>query len=220
MLCFIFTDAKIPADALQTMLKKGVDSSFNCTTVDSDTSTSDTVLLIATGQAKHPRIPSADGNAARNRMLADFGRALNDLLLDLALQVIRDGEGAQKLVRIDVTGAANPKSAKKIAMAVANSPLVKTAIAGEDANWGRIVMAVGKSGEPADRDTLSIGVGGVWMARNGAVIPGYDEAPVVAHMKGLEVQIAIDIGLGKGKATAWTCDLTHGYIDINGSYRS
>jgi glutamate N-acetyltransferase/amino-acid N-acetyltransferase len=220
MLCFVFTDAKIPADALQTMLKKGVDASFNCTTVDSDTSTSDTVLLIATGQAKHPRIPSADGNAARNRMLADFARALNELLLDLALQVIRDGEGAQKLVRIDVTGATNPRSAKKIAMAVANSPLVKTAIAGEDANWGRIVMAVGKSGEPADRDKLSIGVGGTWMARDGAVVPDYDEAPVVGHMKGQSVEIAIDIGLGRGRATAWTCDLTHGYIDINGSYRS
>jgi glutamate N-acetyltransferase/amino-acid N-acetyltransferase len=220
MLCFVFTDAKIPADALQTMLKKGVDASFNCTTVDSDTSTSDTVLLIATGQAKHPRIPPADGNAARNRMLAGFARALNELLLDLALQVTGDGEGAQKRVRIDVTGAVNAKSAKKIAMAVANSPLVKTAIAGEDANWGRIVMAVGKSGEPADRDKLSIGVGGVWMAKEGAVIPGYDETPVVAHMKGKEVEIAIDIGLGRGTATAWTCDLTHGYIDINGSYRS
>ncbi|HEY1410859.1 MAG TPA: bifunctional glutamate N-acetyltransferase/amino-acid acetyltransferase ArgJ, partial [Rhodopila sp.] len=220
MLCFIFTDAKIPADALQTMLRKGVDGSFNCTTVDSDTSTSDTVLLIATGQAKHSRIPPADGNAARNRMLADFARALNEVLLDLALQVVGDGEGAQKRVRIDVTGATNGRSAKRIAMAVANSPLVKTAIAGEDANWGRIVMAVGKSGEPADRDKLSIGVGGVWMARDGAVVPGYDETPVVAHMKGQEIEIAIDIGLGRGAATAWTCDLTHGYIDINGSYRS
>jgi glutamate N-acetyltransferase/amino-acid N-acetyltransferase len=216
MLCFVFTDAKIPADALQTMLKKGVDASFNCTTVDSDTSTSDTVLLIATGQTKHPRTPPSDSK----KMLADFGRALNDLLLDLALQVTGDGEGAQKRVRIDVTGATSAKSAKRIAMAVANSPLVKTAIAGEDANWGRIVMAVGKSGEPADRDKLSIGVGGVWMAKDGAVIPGYDETPVVAHMKGVEVEIAIDIGLGRGKATAWTCDLTHGYIDINGSYRS
>jgi glutamate N-acetyltransferase/amino-acid N-acetyltransferase len=220
MLCFVFTDAKIPADALQTMLKKGVDASFNCTTVDSDTSTSDTVLLIATGQAKHPRIPAADGNAARNRMLADFARALNDVLLDLALQVTGDGEGAQKRVRIDVTGATNAKSAKRIAMAVANSPLVKTAIAGEDANWGRIVMAVGKAGEPADRDKLSVAVGGVWMARHGGVVAGYDESPVVAHMKGREVSIAIDLGLGRGKATAWTCDLTHGYIDINGSYRS
>ena len=220
MLCFVFTDARIPADALQTMLNKGVDASFNCTTVDSDTSTSDTVLLIATGQAKHTRIPAADGSAARNRMLADFATALNEVLLDLALQVTGDGEGAQKRVRIDVTGAKTAKSAKRIAMAVANSPLVKTAIAGEDANWGRIVMAVGKSGEPADRDLLSVGVGGVWMAREGAVIPGYDETPVVAHMKGREVEIAIDIGLGRGKATVWTCDLTHGYIDINGSYRS
>jgi glutamate N-acetyltransferase/amino-acid N-acetyltransferase len=216
MLCFVFTDAKIPAEALQSMLKKGVDASFNCTTVDSDTSTSDTVLLIATGQTTHPRVPATHSK----KILADFARALNDVLLDLALQVTGDGEGAQKRVRIDVTGATSAKSAKKIAMAVANSPLVKTAIAGEDANWGRIVMAVGKSGEPADRDKLSIGVGGVWMAREGAVIPGYDETPVVAHMKGLEVEIAIDIGLGRGKATAWTCDLTHGYIDINGSYRS
>lgn len=215
MLCFIFTDAKIPAAALQGLLKKGCDTSFNCTTVDSDTSTSDTVLLIATGQTKHPRVP-ADGG----RVLADFAAKLNDLLLDLALQVTRDGEGAQKLVRIDVTGATTARSAKKIGMAVANSPLVKTAIAGEDANWGRIVMAVGKAGEPADRDKLSIGVGGVWMAKEGGVIPGYDETPVVAHMKGREIDIAIDLGLGRGKATVWTCDLTHGYIDINGSYRS
>ena len=215
MLCYIGTDAKIPADALQSLLKKGVDASFNCTTVDSDTSTSDTVLLFATGQAKHPRVPAEGG-----RMLGDFARALNDVLLDLALQVVRDGEGAQKLVRIDVTGAVTARSAKRIGLAVANSPLVKTAIAGEDANWGRIVMAVGKAGEPADRDKLSIGVGGVWMARDGGVVPGYDEAPVVRHMKGREVEIAIDLGLGRGKASVWTCDLTHGYIDINGSYRS
>ena len=215
MLCFIFTDAKIPAAALQAMLKKGVDGTFNATTVDSDTSTSDTVLLIATGQTKHPRVPAEGG-----RMLNDFAKALNDLLLDLALQVVRDGEGAQKLVRIDVTGAKTSKSAKRIAMAVANSPLVKTAIAGEDANWGRIVMAVGKAGEPADRDKLSIGVGGTWMAKDGGVVPGYDETPVVAHMKGQEIEITIDIGLGRGKGTVWTCDLTHGYIDINGSYRS
>ena len=220
MLCFIFTDAKLPADAMQTMLRKGAERSFNCTTVDSDTSTSDTVLLFATGQAKHPRIPAGDGNNARKRLLKDFARALDEVLLDLALQVIRDGEGAQKLIRIDVTGAVTAKSAKRIAMAVANSPLVKTAIAGEDANWGRIVMAVGKAGEPADRDKLSIGVGGTWMAKDGAVVPDYDETPVVAHMKGHEVDIAIDLGLGRGRATAWTCDLTHGYIDINGSYRS
>ena len=220
MLCFVFTDAKLPADALQTMLRKGVDASFNRTTVDSDTSTSDTVLLIATGQARHKRVAVADGTLGRGRMLSDFARALNEVLLDLALQVTGDGEGARKRVRIDVSGATNARSAKKIAMAVANSPLVKTAIAGEDANWGRIVMAVGKSGEPADRDKLSIGVGGVWMAKDGTVIPGYDESPVVAHMQGNEIEITIDIGLGRGKATVWTCDLTHGYIDINASYRS
>jgi glutamate N-acetyltransferase/amino-acid N-acetyltransferase len=220
MLCFIFTDAKIPAGILQTMLNKGVDASFNCTTVDSDTSTSDTVLLFATGQAKHARVPTDAGNDSAARLLRDFRAKLDDLLLDLALQVIRDGEGAQKLVRIDVTGAVTARSAKRIAMSIANSPLVKTAIAGEDANWGRIVMAVGKAGEPADRDKLSVGVGGVWMARDGGVVPGYNEAPVVAHMKGGEVTIQVDLALGKGRATAWTCDLTHGYIDINGSYRS
>ncbi len=215
MLCFIFTDAKLPAAAMQALLKPGVDASFNCTTVDSDTSTSDTVLLIATGQAQHAPVPAQGGP-----VLQDFARALNEVLLDLALQVVRDGEGAQKFVRIDVTGAVDDGSAKRVAMAVANSPLVKTAIAGEDANWGRIVMAVGKAGEPADRDRLSIAVGGVWMARDGGVVPGYDETPVAAHMKGREVEITIDLGLGHGKATAWTCDLTHGYIDINGSYRS
>ena len=215
MLCFIATDAKIPAAALQRLLSKGVDVSFNCTTVDSDTSTSDTVLLFATGQAKHEKVPEDGG-----KILHDFKVKLDEILLDLALQVIRDGEGAQKLVRIDVTGAMTGKSAKRVAMAIANSPLVKTAIAGEDANWGRIVMAVGKAGEPADRDRLSVGVGGTWMARAGAVIEGYDEAPVVAHMKGHEIEIAVDLGLKSGRATVWTCDLTHGYIDINGSYRS
>jgi glutamate N-acetyltransferase/amino-acid N-acetyltransferase len=215
MLSFLATDAKIPAAALQALLKKGCDKSFNCVTVDSDTSTSDTVLLFATGAAKHPRVPAEGGP-----MLKDFARALNAVLMDLALMVARDGEGAQKLIRIDVTGAVTARSAHKIGMCIANSPLVKTAIAGEDANWGRIVMAVGKAGEPADRDSLSIAVGGVWMARDGGVVEGYDETPVVAHMKGREVEITVDIGLGKGKATVWTCDLTHGYIDINGSYRS
>jgi glutamate N-acetyltransferase/amino-acid N-acetyltransferase len=215
LLCFVFTDAKIPARVLQRLLRRGVEGSFNCTTVDSDTSTSDTVLLFATGQAKHMRVPAEGG-----RILNDFAAKLNELLLDLALQVVRDGEGAQKLVRIEVTGAMTARSAKKVAMAIANSPLVKTAIAGQDANWGRIVMAVGKAGEPADRDRLSVGVGGVWVARDGSVVPGYDEAPVAAHMNGREVEVAVDLGLGKGRATAWTCDLTHGYIDINGSYRS
>jgi glutamate N-acetyltransferase/amino-acid N-acetyltransferase len=215
MLCFLATDAKIPAAALQAILRKGVDRSFNCVTVDSDTSTSDTVLLFATGATKHPRVP-AEGGA----MLRDFARAVDEVLMDLALMVARDGEGAQKLIEIHVAGAVSAKSAHRVAMSIANSPLVKTAIAGEDANWGRIVMAVGKSGEPADRDKLSVGVGGVWMAREGEIVPGYDEAPVVAHMKGREVRIDVDLGLGRGKATVWTCDLTHGYIDINGAYRS
>ena len=166
-------------------------ASFNCTTVDSDTSTSDTVLLFATGQAKHKHVPAEGGP-----MLRGFRAALADLLLDLALQVVGDGEGAQKRVRIDVTGAVSTGSAKRVAMAIANSPLVKTAIAGEDANWGRIVAAVGKAGEPADRDTLSIAIGGVWMARDGAVVADYDEAPVVEHMKGHDVRIAVDLGHG------------------------
>jgi glutamate N-acetyltransferase/amino-acid N-acetyltransferase len=215
MLCFIATDAAIPAEALQAMLAKGVGPSFNSVTVDSDTSTSDTVLLFATGLAGNRPVPESGG-----AMLKDFRRALNEVLQDLALQVVRDGEGARKLVRISVQAATSAKSARAIAFAIANSPLVKTAIAGEDANWGRIVMAVGKSGEPADRDLLGIAIGGTWMARNGTVVDGYDEAPVVAHMKGQDIEIAVDIGLGAGAATVWTCDLTHGYIDINGSYRS
>jgi glutamate N-acetyltransferase/amino-acid N-acetyltransferase len=213
MLSFIFTDAAIPAPALQAMLAKAVDHSFNCITIDSDTSTSDTVLLFATGTARNK--PTEDPAA-----LADFRRALNEVLHDLALLVVRDGEGAQKLVSITVDGAVSNHSAQKIAMAIANSPLVKTAIAGEDANWGRIVMAVGKAGEPADRDKLAIAIGGTWMAKAGGIVPGYDETPVVAHMKGREIDIEVDIGLGAGRATVWTCDLTHGYIDINGSYRS
>ncbi len=213
MLCFIFTDAAVPAAALQSMLAKGVDTTFNCITIDSDTSTSDTVLLFATGKAGNPL-------TAEPAHLADFRRALHEVLHDLALMVARDGEGAQKLVTIHVEGAVSHASAKKIGLSIANSPLVKTAIAGEDANWGRIVMAVGKAGEPADRDRLGVAVGGVWMAQAGGVVPGYDETPVVAHMKGREIEITVDIGLGEGRATVWTCDLTHGYIDINGSYRS
>ena len=215
MLSFVATDAKIPAAALQKLLSKGTQKSFNCVTVDSDTSTSDTLMLFATGQVKHPRVP-VEGGA----ILKDFARALGEVLHELALMVARDGEGAQKLITVDVTGAVSARSAYRIAMAIANSPLVKTAIAGEDANWGRIVMAVGKAGEPADRDRLSVAVGGTWMARDGGVVPDYDETPVVAHMKGREVEITVDIGLGTGKARVWTCDLTHGYIDINGSYRS
>jgi len=213
MLAFIFTDAAIPASALQHMLSKGVDHSFNCITIDSDTSTSDTVLLFATGQAGNK--PTDDPAA-----LADFRRALGEILHELALMVVRDGEGAQKLVQITVDGAVSNASARRIAMAIANSPLVKTAIAGEDANWGRIVMAVGKSGEKADRDTLSISIGGVQVAKNGQIAEGYDEAPVTAHMKGTDILFEVDIGVGRGKSTVWTCDLTHAYIDINGSYRT
>jgi glutamate N-acetyltransferase/amino-acid N-acetyltransferase len=215
MLSFLATDAKVPADALQAILTRANERSFNCITVDSDTSTSDTVLLFATGFARHPRVPKEGG-----AMLRDFARAVQAVLMDLALMVARDGEGAQKLIRIEVTGAVSAKSAKRVALSIANSPLVKTAIAGGDANWGRIVMAVGKAGEPADRDLLSVAVGGTWMAREGGVVPDYDETPVVAHMQGREVDITVDLGLGRGKASVWTCDLTHGYIDINGSYRS
>ena len=215
MLSFVFTDANLPHDVLQELLKKGTDRSFNCITVDSDTSTSDTLLLFATAKAGHAAVTDA-----KDKRLADFKAKLFDLLLDLAQQVVKDGEGATKFVEVTVTGAAGTRAAKTIALAIANSPLVKTAIAGEDANWGRVVMAVGKAGEKADRDRLSIKIGGVEVARNGQVVPGYDEAPVTAHMKGQNIVIETDVGIGKGKATVWTCDLTHAYIDINGSYRT
>jgi len=215
MLAFVFTDAALPGEVLQPLLVKGADKSFNCITVDSDTSTSDTLLLFATGLAGNCRIDDA-----KDKRLADFKAKLNDLLLDLALQVVKDGEGATKFVEVRVTGAAGNRAARRIGLAIANSPLVKTAIAGEDANWGRIVMAVGKAGERADRDRLAISIGGVVVAKDGQVVPGYDEAPVNAHMKGSDIVIEVDIGLGKGKATVWTCDLTHAYIDINGSYRT
>lgn len=216
MLGFLFTDAKIPAKVLQSILKSATDKSFNSITVDSDTSTSDTVLFCATGKgAKHPDVTSAaDAN------LKDFRRALEEVMTDLAIQIVRDGEGAQKLVTIDVAGAVSAASARRIGLSIANSPLVKTAIAGEDANWGRIVMAVGKAGEPADRDKLSVSMGGVAITKQGQVVEGYDETPVAAHIKGKEVHIGVDIGLGRGKARVWTCDLTHGYIEINADYRS
>jgi glutamate N-acetyltransferase/amino-acid N-acetyltransferase len=213
MLAYVFTDAKIPAPLLQELLRQGCDKSFNSITVDSDTSTSDTLMLFATGQANHPAV-------AGRKDLASFRRALDDLLLDLALQVVKDGEGASKFVRIDVTGAASRRAAKRIGLAIANSPLVKTAVAGEDANWGRIVMAVGKSGEKADRDKLSIAIGGIQVAKDGQVVPAYDETPVTRHMKGTDIVFSVDVGIGRGKATVWTCDLTHAYIDINGSYRT
>jgi glutamate N-acetyltransferase/amino-acid N-acetyltransferase len=215
MLAFVFTDAKIPAKALQALLEPAAEVSFNSITVDGDTSTSDTLMLFATGQAGHRRVAGPKDPA-----LAGFRAALNDLLCDLACQVVRDGEGAQKFVSIRVSGAASRRAARRIGLAIGNSPLVKTAIAGADANWGRIVMAVGKAGEKADRDRLSIGIGGVEVARNGLVVPGYDEAPVARHMQGREIEIEVDVGVGRGRATVWTCDLTHGYVDINADYRS
>ncbi len=216
MLSYVFTDAAIPAPVLQALLRDGADRSFNSITVDSDTSTSDTLLLFATGAAGNTAPASAEDAA-----LADFKAALFDLLTDLAHQVVRDGEGATKFVEIRVTGAEDGRAARRIGLAIANSPLVKTAIAGEDANWGRVVMAVGKSGEKADRDAMRIFIGGVEVAREGLAVPGYDETPVAAHMKGTDILIETDAGTGgPGSATVWTCDLTHGYIDINGSYRS
>jgi glutamate N-acetyltransferase/amino-acid N-acetyltransferase len=215
MLCFVFTDAAIAAPALQKALAGGTAKSFNSITVDSDTSTSDTVLLFATGKAGNA--PITDPADPR---LRGFRRALDKVLLDLAQQIVRDGEGASKFVSVTVTGAAGAKAAKRIAMAIANSPLVKTAIAGEDANWGRVVMAVGKSGEKADRDRLSITIGGITVARDGERVEGYDEAPVAAHMKGQNIDILVDVGVGRGKATVWTCDLTYGYIRINADYRT
>jgi glutamate N-acetyltransferase / amino-acid N-acetyltransferase len=215
MLSFIFTDAKIPAAVLQKLLDHGTDRSFNAITVDSDTSTSDTVLLAATGAARHKAVSGA-GDAH----LRKFRQALTDLMIDLATQVVRDGEGATKFITIDVTGAASARAAKRIGLAIANSPLVKTAIAGEDANWGRVVMAVGKAGEKADRDKLSIAMGGVPITENGWLVDGYKELPVAEHLKGQDVTIEVDVGVGNGKARVWTCDLTHGYISINADYRS
>jgi len=215
MLGFVVTDAAISHDVLQSLLREGTERSFNAITVDSDTSTSDMVLVFATAQAGHDEITSLTDPA-----LAAFREALDSLLLELALMVVRDGEGATKMFTVRVSGAVSDESAKKIALAVGNSPLVKTAIAGEDANWGRVVMAVGKSGEPANRDTLSVAIGNVWIARQGTVVEDYDETPVVAHMKGQDIDIQIDLGLANGHAQIWSCDLTHGYIDINGSYRS
>ncbi len=215
MLAFVFTDAALPRDILQSLLAASADQSFNAITVDSDTSTSDTVLAFATGRAKHGDISSIEDGA-----LDDFRQKFDAVMLDLAQQIVRDGEGASKFVTIEVSGAEDDKAAKKIALTIANSPLVKTAIAGEDANWGRVVMAVGKSGEKADRDKLTIAMGGVTIAELGQIAEGYDEAPVAQHMKGQNIDIAVDVGIGSGRATVWTCDLTHDYISINADYRT
>lgn len=220
MLAFVFTDAQLPAAVLQTILKETADRTFNSITVDSDTSTSDTVLAFATGAGPaHPAFAEADAPE-----LAGFRAGFEELMRDLAHQVVRDGEGASKFVAITVAGAESDVAARRIGLAIANSPLVKTAIAGEDANWGRIVMAVGKAGEAADRDRLAIDIGGIAVARDGLRVEDYDEAPVAEHMRGQEIEIFVDVGVREGddagRATVWTCDLTHGYIDINADYRS
>ena len=215
MLAYVFTDAALPASVLQPLLASATVRSFNSITVDGDTSTSDTVLFCATQQARHAPVSSP-----ADRRLGPFRRALDRVMIDLAQQIARDGEGAEKFVTIEVTGAASARAARRIGLTIGNSPLVKTAISAGDANWGRIVMAVGKAGEKADRDRLSISIGGVQIAAQGGPVPGYDEGPVTEHMKGRDIHIGVDIGIGRGRATVWTCDLTHGYVDINGSYRS
>ncbi len=218
MLSFVVTDAPIAAPALQALLSAGVGKTFNAVTVDSDTSTSDTLLLFATGAAERRGAPRIDD--AKDPQLAQFKRALNRLLKDLALQVVRDGEGARKEVEINVSGAKSARSAKRIALSIANSPLVKTAVAGEDANWGRVVMAVGKAGEPADRDRLSISFGDIRVAVEGERDPAYSEEQVSAYMRNDRIRIGVDLGIGRGNATVWTCDLTKEYVAINGDYRS
>ncbi|QPC85645.1 bifunctional glutamate N-acetyltransferase/amino-acid acetyltransferase ArgJ [Mesorhizobium sp. NBSH29] len=218
MLSFVATDAPIAAPVLQALLSQGVGRTFNAVTVDSDTSTSDTLLLFATGAAGKRGAPEI--TELKDPRLSSFKRALNRILKSLALQVVRDGEGARKEVEINVTGAKSARSAKRIALSIANSPLVKTAVAGEDANWGRVVMAVGKAGEPADRDLLSVWFGDIRVAHNGERDPEYSEAATSDYMKQDEIRIRADIGIGRGKATVWTCDLTKQYVEINGDYRS
>ena len=215
MLVYLFTDARIGPVPLQRMLSRAVNETFNCITVDGDTSTSDTLILAATGKAKAPEVRDV-----RTRQGRAFYTALHRVMLDLAHQVVRDGEGATKFVEVAVSGAKDAGDARKVAMAIANSPLVKTAVAGQDPNWGRIVMAVGKSGAAADRDRLRITLGEVLVAEKGMVAPGYREADGAAHMAGEEIRIGVDLGLGKGRATVWTCDLTDRYIAINADYRS
>ncbi|MBN8811457.1 MULTISPECIES: bifunctional glutamate N-acetyltransferase/amino-acid acetyltransferase ArgJ [unclassified Sphingomonas] len=215
MLGFLFTDAAVDPAFLQAALGDANRKSFSCITVDGDTSTSDTVLAFATGSAGNAVLAGDEDDGADA-----FRAALQDLCHQLAQLVVRDGEGAQKLIEITVESAESDASAHRIAMSIANSPLVKTAIAGEDANWGRVVMAVGKAGEPAERDRLAIRFGATQVARDGLAVEGYDEAPVAAHLKGREIEIGVELGLGEGRATVWTCDLTHGYISINADYRS
>jgi glutamate N-acetyltransferase/amino-acid N-acetyltransferase len=218
MLSFVFTDAPIAAPALQALIARAVTDTFNAVTIDGDTSTSDTLLAFATGAAAAQGAPRIE--RAGDRRLAEFRVALESVLASLSEQIARDGEGARKLVEIVVEGAASKRSARRIALSVANSPLVKTAIAGEDANWGRVVMAVGKAGEPADRDRLAIWFGGIRVAHKGARDPGYDEKAVSAVMKRPEISLKVDLGLGNGRDRVLTCDLTKEYVAINGDYRS
>lgn len=215
MLAFIVTDADIHPNVLRALLNLHVRTTFNSVTVDGDTSTNDTCLLFATGASGAPRI-----GRVGDRRLADFSRALDAVMLDLAHQLVRDGEGATKFVKVTVQNARSPASARKLARSIADSPLVKTAIAGQDANWGRVVMAVGKTDEPVDRDRLSIRFGPHWAARDGAPAADYDEAKMSAYMKNPELEITVDVASGRASATVWTCDLTKGYIEINGDYRS
>jgi len=215
MLGYIATDAALPTDILQALLTTATDHSFNAITVDSDTSTNDTVFLIATGRAKTAMITSAD-----DPKLAGFRDALTKLMVDLATQIVRDGEGASKFITIGVSGAESDHQARHIGLAIANSPLVKTAIAGEDANWGRIVMAVGKSGFGIDQQAIGIKIGGFPVAANGMRVADYDETPIAAHMQTASIDIAVSVGAGAGVATVYSCDLTHGYISINADYRS
>jgi len=218
MLSFVFTDAPIAAPALQTLLSKGVDRSFNAITVDSDTSTSDTLLIFSTGAAAARGAPHIED--AADPRLAAFRRALDKLLVDLAQQVVRDGEGARKFIEVRVAGAATRRAAKRIALAIANSPLVKTAVAGEDANWGRVVMAVGKAGEKAERDKLDIFFGDLRVAHAGQRDPDYSEAEASAYMKKGKIVIGVNVGVGTATAKVWACDLTKEYVAINGDYRS
>jgi glutamate N-acetyltransferase/amino-acid N-acetyltransferase len=215
MLAFVVTDAAISPAALQNLVSLYTRSTFNAVTVDGDRSTNDTLLLFATGKSGAPRI-----SRAGDRRLADFRDKLEHVLMDLAHQLVRDGEGASKFIKITVTGAESAASARKIARTVAESPLVKTAFAGEDANWGRIVMAVGRADEPVDRDSMSVKFGDLWAAHDGLVSPNYSEARMSAYMKNKELEVTVDVGMGRGAATIWTCDLTKRYVEINGDYRS
>jgi glutamate N-acetyltransferase/amino-acid N-acetyltransferase len=216
MLSYVFTDAKIPAKVLQTLTTQFVDQTYNSITVDSDTSTSDTVLLFATGQgAAHKKV-----TAASNPHIKNFCKVLKEVMTDLAHQVVKDGEGASKFIAVTITGAANDTAARRIGLTVANSPLVKTAIAGEDANWGRLIMAVGKALDRVNQKKLKIKMGGILIANGQGAVKGYNERPVAKHLKGQNIYIAIDVCVAKGKATVWTCDLTHEYISINADYRS